>query len=159
MNGSRPTIEDVARVAGVSRATASRVINDAPGASDLLRRRVTQAIADLGYRPNETARALASGRQRTVDLIAVIDNPDLALGAHPYYSRVMAGVVTALETVNVQLRIQVLFGGNQANALVDFDCRAFEEQRVGPHWIFQSDAQPWTRPDTQHHCCFSALQV
>ncbi|BCB89890.1 LacI family DNA-binding transcriptional regulator [Phytohabitans suffuscus] len=108
MNGSRPTIEDVARVAGVSRATASRVLNDAPGASEVLRRRVTQAIADLGYRPNETARALASGRQRTVDLIAVIDNPDLALGAHPYYSRVLAGVVAALETVNVQLRVQVV---------------------------------------------------
>lgn len=108
MNGLRPTIEDVARVAGVSRATASRVINDAPGASGALRQRVRQAVADLGYRPNESARALASGRQRTVDLIAIIDNPDLAFGAHPYYSRVMAGVVAALETVNVQLRIQVV---------------------------------------------------
>jgi DNA-binding LacI/PurR family transcriptional regulator len=107
MDGSRPTIEDVARVAGVSRATASRVINDAPGASDLLRQRVRQAVANLGYRPNENARALASGRQRGVDLIAVIENPDLVLGADPYYSRVLAGVMAALDTVNVQLRIQV----------------------------------------------------
>ncbi|MGN9909939.1 LacI family DNA-binding transcriptional regulator [Phytohabitans sp. LJ34] len=108
MDGSRPTIEDVARVAGVSRATASRVINDAPGASDLLRQRVRQAVVDLGYRPNETARALASGRQRNVDLVAVIDNPGLALGAHPYFGRVLAGVMAALETVHVQLRIQVV---------------------------------------------------
>ncbi len=108
MNGARPTIEDVARLAGVSRATASRVINDAPGASGPLRSRVQQAVTQLDYRPNETARALASGRQRTVDLIAADYHPDLTLGAHPYYSRVLAGAMTALEGANVQLRIHVV---------------------------------------------------
>jgi hypothetical protein len=78
MIDSKPTIEDVARLAGVSRATASRVINDAPGASGPLRSRVQQAVAQLGYRPNETARALASGRQRTVDLIAADYHPNLS---------------------------------------------------------------------------------
>lgn len=115
--GSRPTIDDVARAAGVSRATASRVINDAPGASGVLRQRVRQAVADLGYRPNEIARALASGRQRAVDLIAVIDNPDLSLGAHPYYSRVLAGVMTALESINVQLRVQVAAEDDPVSAI------------------------------------------
>ncbi|WP_203911524.1 LacI family DNA-binding transcriptional regulator [Rhizocola hellebori] len=108
MIGSRPTIEDVARLAGVSRATASRVINNAPGASEPLRSRVQQAVAQLGYQPNETARALASGRQRTIDLIAADYHPDLSPGAHPYYSRVLTGAMTALEGVNVQLRIHVV---------------------------------------------------
>lgn len=117
MSSSRPTIEDVARMAGVSRATASRVINDAPGASEPLRSRVHQAVAQLGYQPNEIARALASGRQRTVDLIAADYNPNLALGGHPYYSRVLAGAMSALETANVQLRVQVVTAHRPADRI------------------------------------------
>src|SRR5260370_42115824 len=60
---------------------------------------------------------------------------------------------------DVHLRIQVLIGGNQANSLVDINCRAFEEQRVRPHRVFQSDAQPWPRPNTQHPCCFAVWQM
>ena len=53
--------------------------------------------------------------------------------------------------------IQVFIGGNQANSLVDFNRRAFEKERVRPHWIFQSDPQPWPGPNTQHHCGFAVL--
>jgi len=109
MSKPRPTIEDVARVAGVSRATASRVINDAPGASARLRTRVRDAVAALGYRPNQTARALASGRQRAVDVLAITYGPDEGwLGGHPYYSRVLAGMMSVLETVDVPLRLHAV---------------------------------------------------
>ena len=60
---------------------------------------------------------------------------------------------------DVQLRIQILIGGNQPHALVDVDRRAFEEQRVRPHRVFQSDAQPRSRPNAQHHGCLAALQM
>ncbi|MGW6281508.1 LacI family DNA-binding transcriptional regulator [Kribbella sp. NPDC055071] len=107
----RPTIEDVARVAGVSRATASRVINDAPGASGVLRSRVRAAVAELGYRPNETARALASGRQRAVDVVAVTYGRGVGwLGTHPYFSRVLAGMMPVLEGVGAQLRLHAVGG-------------------------------------------------
>ena len=109
MSSSRPTIDDVARVAGVSRATASRVINDLPGASDPLRERVRDAVVMLGYQPNETARALASGRPRTVDVIGINDGPaDRWLGGHPYYGRVLAGTMSVLENVDVQLRLHAV---------------------------------------------------
>lgn len=93
MSGSRPTIEDVARAAGVSRATVSRVINNVPGASAPLRARVHQAVVALGYQPNPSARALAADRQPAIDLVAVTFSPTLGqLGVYPYYSRVLAGV-------------------------------------------------------------------
>ncbi|GHJ48243.1 LacI family transcriptional regulator [Catellatospora sp. TT07R-123] len=111
MSKARPTIEDVARVAGVSRATASRVINDAPGASSPLRARVRAAVTDLGYQPNEAARALASGRPRAVDVIAVTDGPGIEwLGAHPYFSRVLAGMMPVLKDAGAQLRLHAISG-------------------------------------------------
>lgn len=118
MSSSRPTIDDVARVAGVSRATASRVINNAPGASGPLRVRVHEAVARLGYRPNEAARALASGRPRVVDVIAVSCNlPGGWLGSNPYYGRVMAGMMPLLEGVGAQLRVHALGHESAAEAL------------------------------------------
>lgn len=57
------TIKDVARLAGVSVATVSRVINDSPKASEASRLAVTSAMESLSYHPNANARALAS-RQR-----------------------------------------------------------------------------------------------
>ncbi|MEU8263430.1 LacI family DNA-binding transcriptional regulator [Micromonospora sp. NPDC048999] len=109
MNRLKPTIADVARVAGVSPATASRVINNAPGASEPLRTRVHAAVTELGYQPNETARALATGRQHAVDLIAVTYGPGIGwLGTHPYFSRVLAGMMPVLEGVNAQLRLHAI---------------------------------------------------
>lgn len=108
MSRERPTIEDVARAAGVSRATASRVINNAPGASEPLRARVSAAVADLRYQPNESARALASGRPRTIDVVAVTDNQGIGwLGTHPYFSRVLAGIIPVVEGVGAQVRLQL----------------------------------------------------
>ncbi|KXK63666.1 hypothetical protein AWW66_01490 [Micromonospora rosaria] len=119
MRISKPTIDDVARVAGVSRATASRVLNDAPGASGPVRARVHDAVAALGYRPNETARALASGRQRTVDVLAITYGPNEGwLGGHPYYSRVLAGMMSVLEAVDVQLRLCAV-GSDATPAAID----------------------------------------
>jgi DNA-binding LacI/PurR family transcriptional regulator len=109
MSSSRPTIADVARVAGVSRATASRVINNEPGASPPLRERVHAAVAELAYQPNETARALATGRQPALDVIVMTDDPGSGwLGTHPYVSRVLAGIMPVLEGVNAQLRLHAV---------------------------------------------------
>ncbi|HUX69621.1 MAG TPA: LacI family DNA-binding transcriptional regulator, partial [Cellulomonadaceae bacterium] len=56
------TIYDVARLAGVSHQTVSRVLNDEPGTRAVTRERVRAAIASLGYRRNPAATALASRR-------------------------------------------------------------------------------------------------
>lgn len=59
-----PVMRDVARLAGVSHQTVSRVINGHPNVAPQTRERVEQAIAELGYRPNLAARALRTGAGR-----------------------------------------------------------------------------------------------
>jgi DNA-binding LacI/PurR family transcriptional regulator len=61
---------DVARLAGVSHQTVSRVVNDAPNINPRTRLRVEQAISQLGYRPNTAARALVRGRTGVVGVIS-----------------------------------------------------------------------------------------
>ncbi len=67
----RPSIADVASFARVSHQTVSRVLNDNPSVGDLTRARVLAAIDQLGYRPNIAARALASGRSKTLGVVAM----------------------------------------------------------------------------------------
>ncbi|MDQ0208153.1 catabolite control protein A [Alkalicoccobacillus murimartini] len=63
------TIYDVAREAGVSMATVSRVVNGNPNVKPTTRKKVLEAIEQLGYRPNAVARGLASKRTTTVGVI------------------------------------------------------------------------------------------
>jgi DNA-binding LacI/PurR family transcriptional regulator len=62
---------DVARAAGVSHMTVSRVINDHPRVSPDTRQRVLAAMAELGYRPNIAARALVTGRTKTLGVVSL----------------------------------------------------------------------------------------
>lgn len=63
------SIRDVARAAGVSYQTVSRVINDSPSVKDSTRGAVLEAIASLGFRPNRAARALAGGPVQSVTVL------------------------------------------------------------------------------------------
>lgn len=65
----RPTMDDVARVAGVSKKTISRFINNSPDVSAAMRARVEAAIAQLGFVPNAQARALALRRSFLIALV------------------------------------------------------------------------------------------
>lgn len=66
---TRPTLEDVARRAGVSRALVSIVMRDAPGASDATRARVRAAADEIGYRPDPRARRLRQLRTRLIGVM------------------------------------------------------------------------------------------
>ncbi len=72
-SGRRATINDIARIAGVSKKTVSRVINDSPSVRGETRERVEAVIADLGFTPDPQARGLAFRRSFLVGMI--YDNP------------------------------------------------------------------------------------
>ncbi len=67
---SRPVMHDVARLAGVSHQTVSRVVNGHPHVSAGTRERVLDAMRQLSYRPNALARGLATRRSRTIGVIS-----------------------------------------------------------------------------------------
>ena len=96
-----PTLEDVAARAGVSRATASRVVNDDPRVRESARDAVTAAIAELGYRPNRAARSLVV---REPDSIAVlVHEPDQRIFADPFFSGMLRGVSQRLADTPLQM--------------------------------------------------------
>ncbi|MBB3947453.1 MULTISPECIES: LacI family DNA-binding transcriptional regulator [Rhizobium/Agrobacterium group] len=73
--GSQPTIDDVARVAGVSRATAARVLGSYGYVGADTRKKVFAAAKKLAYQPNQLARSMATGRSKTIGVvIADIEN-------------------------------------------------------------------------------------
>ncbi len=76
----QPTINDVARLAGVSKKTVSRVINQSPLLNGETRDRVQAVIADIGYIPNPQARALALRRNFLIALIHDNPNAQMVLG-------------------------------------------------------------------------------
>jgi DNA-binding LacI/PurR family transcriptional regulator len=69
-NGRTPSIRDVARLAGVSHQTVSRVLNAHPSIRDSTKARVLEVIDELQYRPNRAARALSRGRSRTIGVLS-----------------------------------------------------------------------------------------
>ena len=87
------TLEDVAKVSGVSRATVSRVINGGP-VSEETRRKVIEAIEGTNYRPNLAARGLVTGRTGVVGVVLHVD--PWVLFQDPYFSNLLHGIADAL---------------------------------------------------------------
>lgn len=98
---SATTLEEVARLAGVSRATVSRVVNRSPKVSDEVRRSVDQAISELGYVPNPAARSLVTRRSDSVAV--VITEPTGRLFADPFFPRLLRGISGELNARELQL--------------------------------------------------------
>jgi DNA-binding LacI/PurR family transcriptional regulator len=98
-NGS--TLEGVASLAGVSRATVSRVVNGSPRVSTDVRVAVEAAIAQLGYVPNRAARSLVTRRSGSFGL--VITEPTGRLFSDPFFPRVLRGVSLELTARDLQL--------------------------------------------------------
>lgn len=79
------TIGDVARVAGVSRSTASYALSGKRSLSEEVRRRVADAVEELGYTPNAGARALATSQTRTIGLLAQFHSDEFAPAMMQYF--------------------------------------------------------------------------
>ncbi|WP_170167270.1 LacI family DNA-binding transcriptional regulator [Actinoplanes xinjiangensis] len=107
--GHHPTMDQVAAAAGVSRATVSRVINNAASVAPGIRDAVQRAITQTGYVPNVAARSLVTRRSNSVALvISEPDRPDdhsflNRIFTDPYFGRVTAGATGALRPHDVHL--------------------------------------------------------
>lgn len=84
------TINDVAREAGVSKSTVSRVLSDNPSISDETKEKVKAVIERLGYKPNMIARNLAKNQTRTLGVVLPIDASDYF--GNPIYIKLMQGI-------------------------------------------------------------------
>ena len=87
------TLEDIAKLAGVSRSTVSRVVNEQPNVRDNVRKRVLDVIKQTGYRPNAAARTLASQRSWTIGLILPLSVS--VFFTDPYYPHLTKGIAQA----------------------------------------------------------------
>jgi LacI family transcriptional regulator len=99
----RLTLEDIAKQAGVSRSTVSRVVNDHPNISDKVRRRVLKIIKETGYRPNAAARALVSQRSQMIGLL--LPHRITALFADPYFPHLVKGITKACNQLEYTLAL------------------------------------------------------
>ena len=98
----RPTLEAVARRAGVSRATVSRVVNGSTTVAVGIRDAVNQAVEELGYVPNQAARSLVT--RRTDSIALVVSEPTAQVfGDDPFFADVVRGVSAELELEDKQL--------------------------------------------------------
>jgi LacI family transcriptional regulator len=90
---SNLTLEDIAELAGVSRSTVSRVVNEQPNVRANVRKRVLEVIQDTGYHPNAAARTLASQRSWTIGLILPLSVS--IFFTDPYYPHLTKGIAQA----------------------------------------------------------------
>ncbi|MFJ9055219.1 LacI family DNA-binding transcriptional regulator [Streptomyces sp. NPDC102409] len=110
---ARPTLEAVAAAAGVSRATASRVVNGGAGVRQPLVDKVRKAVDELGYIPNHAARTLVTRRNGAVAVI--IDEPEFRIFSDPFFSRQIRGISRELNAHDAQLVLLLVEGSG------DFD--------------------------------------
>ena len=105
-HGEAPTLESVAARAGVSRATAGRVLAGSPRVSDQARDAVLRAAAELSYVTNRAARSLMTRRSDSIAF--VVAESEERFFADPFFSLVLRGVHAAVAAHDVQLVFAVL---------------------------------------------------
>ncbi|WP_030920382.1 LacI family DNA-binding transcriptional regulator [Streptosporangium amethystogenes] len=111
---ARPTLEKVAARAGVSRATASRVVNGSTRVAPEIREAVNRAVDELGYVPNQAARSLVT--QRADSIALVFPEPATRVFSEdPTFSGIIRGVSMEIEEADKQLVLMLtgLAGGYQ----------------------------------------------
>jgi LacI family transcriptional regulator len=87
------TINEIAKLVGVSKGTVSKVLNDYPGISEKTRDRVRKTVKEMGFEPNSAAHALASCRTGTIGLV-IPHSPDHSLSG-AYWSSMVTAVTEA----------------------------------------------------------------
>jgi DNA-binding LacI/PurR family transcriptional regulator len=100
-SGGRPTLDEVAALAGVGRGTVSRVVNGSPQVSPAARAAVERAIVKLGYVPNRAARSLVTRRTDSVAL--VVSESEGRVFGEPFFAGIVRGISSGLLDTSLQL--------------------------------------------------------
>jgi len=115
---SRATIHDVARVAGVSRGTVSRVLNSEAYVSDAAKKAVEEAIEQVGYVRNTAARNLVTRQSRAVGLI--VHEPHSLFLEDPNIGTILLGINTALSEADYQLVSLVIDSDRDSHRVAEY---------------------------------------
>jgi DNA-binding LacI/PurR family transcriptional regulator len=110
----RPTLEAVARIAGVSRATVSRVVNGSSSVTPAIRETVTRVVDELGYVPNQAARSLVTQRTESIALI-LPETANRVFSDDLFFPAIVRGVSAELEAADKQLVLMMT--GSPASAV------------------------------------------
>jgi DNA-binding LacI/PurR family transcriptional regulator len=111
----RPTIDDVARRAGVSSAAVSFAVNGRPGVSEQKRASILEAAKELGWRPSASARALTEARSRTIGLVLAREAEELEVDS--FFVRFLSGVERVLAPAEYALLLQLMPAAGAASGL------------------------------------------
>ena len=126
-----PTLEDVARAAGVSRATVSRVINNVRNVDARIQQTVREAIDSTGYVPNQAARSLVTGRTNSVALVvsegehrdrgsAAADPFVSRVFTDPFFGRMVSGLFSVLRPQGTNLVLMFIETDEMRRQLIDY---------------------------------------
>jgi LacI family transcriptional regulator len=106
MRGARNlTLEQIASLAGVSRSTVSRVVNDQPNVREQVRKRVWRVIRDTGYQPHAAARSLVTRRTRVIGVI--IPETVITLFTDPFFPHLLCGITQTCNTRRYNLMLSL----------------------------------------------------
>ncbi|HWM40483.1 MAG TPA: LacI family DNA-binding transcriptional regulator [Streptomyces sp.] len=110
----RPTIADVAKLAGVSPSAVSFALNGRPGLAKATKSRILAAAAELGWRPSRPAQALSQGKAGALGLVLTRETD--AIGADPFFPAFIAGVESVLSPRGDSLVLHVTGPDDEAAA-------------------------------------------
>jgi DNA-binding LacI/PurR family transcriptional regulator len=113
-----PTLDDVARAAGVSRATVSRVVNGVALVAPETQAAVRDAIDDLGYHSNRAARSLVTRRSGVVAV--VVPEADERVFNDPFFPRVYHGALVGFHDTDTQVVLVISEPGENASRMIRY---------------------------------------
>jgi DNA-binding LacI/PurR family transcriptional regulator len=112
------TIKEIAAVAGVSKSTVSRVLNDTPGVSPTARERVRSAIERTGYQPNRAARSLVTRATGSIGL--VVSEAHARIFSDPFFASMVRGATQVVRPLGIHLVLMLAEDQRARDQLLDY---------------------------------------
>jgi DNA-binding LacI/PurR family transcriptional regulator len=112
------TIKEIAAVAGVSKSTVSRVLNDTPGVSPKARELVRTAIEQTGYQPNRAARSLVTRATGSIGL--VVSEAHARIFSDPFFASMVRGATEVVRPLGIHLVLMLAEDRRARDQLLDY---------------------------------------